>query len=121
MKSNNPNHGARTLAVHAGEQPDQHTGASTPNLVMSSTYVVDEPLSFSATNMKEDMPFFYTRWDNPTTRQLELKLAALEGAEACDICVRNGGKRCSVDVMLKCRRPPHRIRCELRWYRRVCA
>ena len=100
MKSTNPNHGARTLAVHAGEQPDQHTGASTPNLVMSSTYVVDEPLSFSATNMKEDMPFFYTRWDNPTTRQLELKLAALEGAEACATFA--SGMAASVAVLMSC-------------------
>ncbi|NIR27771.1 MAG: aminotransferase class I/II-fold pyridoxal phosphate-dependent enzyme [Gammaproteobacteria bacterium] len=75
--------GMRTKAVHAGEGADPVTGASSPNLVMSSTFVVHEPLSFSARNMREDMPYLYTRWANPTVRQLEDKLAALEGAEAC--------------------------------------
>lgn len=80
---NTGNYGIQTKAIHAGEEPDPITRASSPNLVMSSTYVVDEPLSFSANNMKEDIPFLYTRWGNPTVRQLEQKLAALEGAEAC--------------------------------------
>ena len=75
--------GIRTKAIHAGESPDPVTGASTPNLVMSSTYAIDEPLSFSANNMKDEMPYLYTRWSNPTVRQLEQKLAALENAEAC--------------------------------------
>jgi len=75
--------GIRTLAIHGGESPDPNTGASSPNLVMSSTYVVDEEVSFSANNLSADTPFVYTRWDNPTTRQLENKLALLENAEAC--------------------------------------
>ena len=75
--------GMRTRAIHAGEGPDPTTGASAPNLVMSTTFVVDQPLSFSAANMTDDMPYLYARWGNPTVRQLEHKLAALEGAEAC--------------------------------------
>ena len=75
--------GLQTLAVHGGETPDPATGASSPNLVMSSTYVVDEEISFSANNLTADTPFVYTRWDNPTTRQLEQKLALLEAAESC--------------------------------------
>ena len=76
-------HGRRTLAVHAGESPDPHTGASAPNIVMSSTFVVDEPLGFSARSLAEDAPYVYSRWSNPTVAQLEEKLAALEQAEAC--------------------------------------
>ncbi|MBS35378.1 MAG: cystathionine gamma-synthase [Thiotrichales bacterium] len=83
------NRGLRTKAIHAGEQPDPVTGASTPNLVMSSTYVVEEPLSFSANNMKDDMPYLYSRWGNPTVRQLEQKLSVLEGAPAC-VCFASG-------------------------------
>ena len=79
---NADNCGMRTKAIHAGESPDALTGASAPNLVMSSTYVVEEPLSFSANNMKNEMPYLYSRWANPTVRQLEEKLAALEGAQA---------------------------------------
>ena len=75
--------GLQTLAIHGGESPDPSTGASSPNLVMSSTYVVDEEVSFSANNLSAETPFIYTRWDNPTTRQLESKLSLLENAEAC--------------------------------------
>ena len=75
--------GLQTLSIHAGETPDAQSGASAPNLVMSSTFVVDEEISFSANNLDAETPFVYTRWDNPTTRQLENKLATLEAAEAC--------------------------------------
>ena len=75
--------GIQTLSIHAGENQDATTGASTPALVMSSTFVVDEEISFSANNLTAETPFVYTRWDNPTTRQLEQKLAILEQAEAC--------------------------------------
>ena len=74
--------GLQTLAIHAGEGPDPRTGASAPNLVMSTTFVIDPDISFSATELGEDAPFVYTRWGNPTVDQLERKLAALEGAEA---------------------------------------
>lgn len=52
----------RTRAVHAGEKPDPATGASAPNLVMSTTFVADPDTSFSVEHMGEDHPFFYTRW-----------------------------------------------------------
>ena len=83
MKSDQGSKGIQTQAIHAGEAPDPTTGASAPNLVMSSTFVVNEEISFSANNLSEDSPFVYTRWSNPTTQQLEQKLAVLEQAEAC--------------------------------------
>lgn len=73
--------GPRTLAIHAGEAPDPATGASSPNIVMSSTFVTDEPAAFSAHELTPESPYVYTRWANPTVRQLEDKVAALEGAE----------------------------------------
>jgi methionine-gamma-lyase len=75
--------GIQTLSIHGGENPDSATGASAPGLEMSSTFMVDEEISFSANNLTAETPFVYTRWDNPTTRQLEQKLAILEQAEAC--------------------------------------
>ncbi len=75
-------YGVRTQAVHAGEQPDPTTGASAPNLVMSTTFLADPDANFSVENLQEDAPYFYTRWGNPTVHQLERKLCALEGAEA---------------------------------------
>ena len=74
--------GLQTLAVHAGEGPDPTTRASAPNLVMSTTFLIDPDIAFSADELEPDAPFVYTRWGNPTVRQLEEKLAALEGAEA---------------------------------------
>ncbi len=81
--------GTRTAAIHAGEGPDPTTGASAPNIVMSSTYVVEEPMGFSAHDLNEDSPFLYSRWANPTVGQLERKIAVLEGTEAC-VCFASG-------------------------------
>ena len=83
MKPDHSNRGIQTQAIHAGEGADPVTGASAPNLVMSSTFVVDQEVSFSANNLSEDTPFVYTRWSNPTTQQLEQKIAVLEQAESC--------------------------------------
>jgi len=74
--------GFATRAIHAGEAPDPTTGASAPNIVMSTTFVTEADASFSAEDFGENTPFIYTRWGNPTIAQLERKLASLEGAEA---------------------------------------
>lgn len=74
--------GSQTLAIHAGEQPDPVTGASSPNLVMSTTFETDPDVSFSAEDFGEKTPYVYTRWGNPTVAQLERKLERLEGAQA---------------------------------------
>jgi methionine-gamma-lyase len=70
----------QTIAIHAGETSlDPATRASAPPLVLSTTFGVAEPLSFSGSELTEQDPWCYTRWGNPTVRQLEHKLAALEG------------------------------------------
>lgn len=81
--------GIESKAIHAGEYPDPVTGASAPNLVMSTTFVTDEPAGFSAHDLSDDSPFLYSRWGNPTVRQLEAKIAALEGAESA-VCTASG-------------------------------
>lgn len=73
--------GIRTLAVHAGEGVDPVTRASSPNLVMSSTFSPESLTGFSARNRGAYEGFVYARVSNPTVRQLEEKLAALENAE----------------------------------------
>ncbi len=50
---------------------------------MSSSFRVEREVSFSANKIDADAPYVYTRWANPTTDQLEEKLAVLEGSEAC--------------------------------------
>lgn len=76
-----PNIGDQTKAVHAGEYPDPVTGASSPNLVMSTTFIVDADTGFSVEGLDDEENWVYTRWGNPTVHQLEVKLAVLEEAE----------------------------------------
>ena len=89
MAKTNAYCGVSTTAVHAGEMPDPQTGASAPNIVMSSTYVADDVAGFSAHDLSDDSPFLYGRWANPTVRSLEKKLAALEGTDTC-LCLASG-------------------------------
>jgi len=80
-----------TIAIHGGESVDPHTKASTPPLVLASTFSVTEPLSFSANELEDDSPYCYTRWSNPTVRALEQKLALLEGVPATNaVCFGSG-------------------------------
>ncbi|MBI4613614.1 MAG: cystathionine gamma-synthase [Planctomycetes bacterium] len=66
--------GARfeTLGVHAGCDPDPTTGAVTPPIYMTSTFVQAAPGSHKG--------YEYSRTGNPTRTALETNLAALEGA-----------------------------------------
>lgn len=81
--------GVKTQAIHAGEYIDPVTRASSPNLVMSATFAPEEVAGFSARNRGDYEGFLYARVSNPTVSQLETKLAALEGAEACQ-CFASG-------------------------------
>jgi cystathionine beta-lyase/cystathionine gamma-synthase len=82
MLKKNKTYGIRTRAIHAGEGPDPETGASAPNLVMSTTFALDEASgSFSALGSAGTERYVYSRWANPTVHQLEEKLASLEGGE----------------------------------------
>ena len=67
------------IVIALEQQLDERTHASAPSLCLSTTFSVQEPLSFSANALAESDPWCYTRWANPTVRQLEHKLAALEG------------------------------------------
>lgn len=82
MSSDIRNKGTGTQAIHAGEHKHSSAGASAPDLVMSSSFLIDEEVSFSANNLDVESPYIYTRWSNPTISQLEEKLAVLEQADA---------------------------------------
>ncbi|HMB77493.1 MAG TPA: PLP-dependent aspartate aminotransferase family protein [Kiloniellaceae bacterium] len=77
--------GPQTAAVHAGEGIDPTTRASSPNLVMSSTFSPEALAGFSARNRQGYEGFVYGRLSNPTVRQLEEKLAVLEDAEDAQV------------------------------------
>ena len=63
-----------TLTVHAGQEPDEATGAVVPAIEMSTTFKQD------AVGVTRG-GFEYGRSDNPTRRSLEAAIAALEGAD----------------------------------------
>lgn len=92
--------GLQTQAIHAGESPHKQDKASAPNICMSSTFVVDDPVSFSANNLNADTPMLYTRWANPTIAQLETKLAVLDKAESC--VAFSSGMAASSAILLSC-------------------
>ncbi len=73
-----------TLALDAGLQIDPVTRSIQPNLSMSvNNLVVPGEGAFSAAGLGDiaQEPFTYARWLNPTVRALEVRMAALEGAE----------------------------------------
>ncbi|MDQ6783252.1 MAG: cystathionine gamma-synthase [Actinomycetota bacterium] len=64
--------GFETLAVHAGQGPDPHTGAVIPAISLATTYAQE--------SVGQHQGFEYSRSANPTRSTLEVCLAALEGA-----------------------------------------
>ncbi len=75
--------GFATRAIHAGgAQKDPH-GSLTAPIYMTSTFEFDTAEQGGARFAGEEGGYIYTRLGNPTLTELELKLADLEGAEAC--------------------------------------
>ncbi|WP_166837915.1 trans-sulfuration enzyme family protein [Rheinheimera pleomorphica] len=72
------NKNAETLCIHAGKEKNQYGTLATP-LYQSSTFVFDNAEQGAARFAGEAEGYIYTRLGNPTTRELELKIAALEG------------------------------------------
>jgi cystathionine gamma-synthase len=62
-----------TLAVHAGAEPDELTGAVSPPIYQTSTYAQDGVA-------RPRGGYEYARSQNPTRERLERAVAALEGA-----------------------------------------
>lgn len=76
--------GLSTRSILAGEAGNLSYQSVAPDMVLSTSFRADYGASYSIEGQQqEDIPFFYTRWGNPTIQQLEVKLAGLEQAEAC--------------------------------------
>ncbi len=71
-----------TRAIHEGESSDPATNAHNTPIYQTATFTFDsaEALTEAIANPTEHI--FYTRTANPTTAALEVKMAALTGAEA---------------------------------------
>jgi cystathionine beta-lyase/cystathionine gamma-synthase len=68
---NEPGLALETLAIHAAQAPDPHTGAVMPAIQLSTTFAQDGP--------GKHRGFEYSRTGNPTRQTLERCLAVLEG------------------------------------------
>lgn len=71
-----------TKALHAAEEIDPVTGATTPSIVPAASFVPPKGNKiFSAYEYSTDMGYSYSRWASPTVGLLEKKMAALENGE----------------------------------------
>lgn len=78
---NNKNHHQETLCIHAGRDKSDHKGALSTPIYQSSTFVFDSAEQGAARFAGEQPGYIYSRLGNPTVRELELKVAALEKME----------------------------------------
>jgi len=73
--------GFATQSIHGGFSADE-TGSLTTPIYQAATFSFDSAEQGGRIFLAEEEGAFYTRVGNPTTSQLENKLAILEGAEA---------------------------------------
>ncbi len=73
--------GFATRSIHAGHQENQFGALATP-IYQTSTFVFDSAEQGGRRFALEEEGYIYTRLGNPTTTQVEEKIASLEGAEA---------------------------------------
>jgi methionine-gamma-lyase len=70
-----------TQAIHAGRINDEQFGSLATPLYQTSTFVFDNAAQGAARFAGDEAGYIYTRLGNPTTRQLEQRVAAMEGME----------------------------------------
>ncbi len=87
-----------TKAIHAGVEPDPHTGAIMTPIYQTSTYAQESPGKHKG--------YEYSRTHNPTRRALEQSLAALENGK-WGLCFSSGLG--AMDTLLKLFKPGDEI------------
>lgn len=70
-----------TQAIHAGRINDEQFGSLSTPLYQTSTFIFDNAQQGADRFSGEQEGFIYSRLGNPTTRQLEQRVAAMEGME----------------------------------------
>jgi methionine-gamma-lyase len=100
--------GYNTTIIHAGQSPDPQTGALSTPIYQTSTFVFDTAEQGAARFALEEEGFIYTRLGNPTQQALELKMAALEKAEAA-IAVASGMTAIAASLWTLCSSGDHII------------
>ncbi|MDO6620553.1 MULTISPECIES: methionine gamma-lyase [unclassified Shewanella] len=74
-----------TVAIHGGHIKEAFGALVTP-LYQSATFVFDNAQQGGARFAGDEQGYIYTRLGNPTTAELERKMALLEGAESAAAC-----------------------------------
>ena len=69
-----------TNLIHAGMAENPSTAVSSP-IYQSATYQFESPEAIAAAMVSEAHPQFYGRYASPNTKQVEVTVAKLEGAE----------------------------------------
>lgn len=87
-----------TKTIHAGQEPEETSGAVMPPIFQTSTYKQEAP------NVNKG--YDYARVGNPTRTALEKLIAGLEGADEC-ACFASGCA--AMDAVLKMFRPGDQI------------
>lgn len=80
-----------TVAIHAGQEPDDLTGAVAPPIYPTSTYVQQD--------LGKNKGYEYARVSNPTRDRLEKNLAALEGGASAHVF---GSGMAAVTALTQC-------------------
>ncbi|QSG15428.1 O-acetylhomoserine aminocarboxypropyltransferase/cysteine synthase family protein [Halapricum desulfuricans] len=68
-----------TRCVHAGQHPDPETGAVAPPIYQTTSYAFEDAEQAADQYALQAEGNIYSRFDNPTVRMLERRLADLEG------------------------------------------
>lgn len=87
-----------TKTIHAGQKPEETSGAVMPPIFQTSTYAQEAP------NVNKG--YDYARVGNPTRTALEKLIAGLEGADEC-ACFASGCA--SMDAVIKMFRPGDQV------------
>jgi cystathionine beta-lyase/cystathionine gamma-synthase len=85
--------GFATRAIHEGQEPDPLTGAVSPAIYPTSTYVQQ--------GIGENKGYEYSRVSNPTRARLEENLASLEGGVAARVFASGMAAISAITSMLK--------------------
>ncbi len=80
-ESTQPGDGPQTIAVHASKGLNRTTAISPP-IWQTTTFSAETAEDFAELAIATSPSAFYTRYGNPTHKQVEATLAALEGGEA---------------------------------------
>ena len=78
MSGQDPQHFG-TRCLHAGQSPDSETGAVAPPIHQTTSYAFKDADRAAELYALEAEGNIYSRFDNPTVRTLERRLASLEG------------------------------------------